>query len=546
VRDAGCRPTASESAILFVLVQLFAGCVRPAPPTPAAEALATPSPAALFQAHLEAIGGEAALRRRGDWAASGEVVFEPQGLRASFTERHAAPGRYRFTTTLPGGAELSSGYDGAAGWALSPGARRTGGAERAAQRQRADLFADADMARWVVESRTVGLTSVFDEPGLAEDAWEVVLTWSGGREGREWYALDGLRLARSESPDTNNPPTLTRFEDYRDLGGVLSPARVTVEAEDITVHYQRTDWTIGEASAAGRGDAAFALPSPGGSGLAEAPHTRSARGMLVLPLQFAGGERGEFLLDTGANTTLVDRAMAARLGLDGEGLDLVGGTAGGALDGMRARQLPAFIVGERAYDGYGALEVDLSGVGVDGVIGNDFLSLHILEIDPARERVRLHPLDSPPDVTGLTALPLAWFGKGVLRLALSLDDGAPFPALLDLGAMVTVVNERATFAAAAQPDFAGYTPAGALTGAAGHATPVYEARLKTLAIGPIEEAEPTVLVGNLAGLEALFGERSAGILGLDRLDHRRLVLDPTGPTLYLGPSTAATPPPPPR
>ena len=535
--SASIGPTAAsgalESAILFVLVQLFAGCARtpqPQAPPPVAVEQPPPAPEDLFQAHLTAIGGEAALARRGAWSASGEATFEPQDLSVSFSDIHA-PGRYRSTTLLPGGAELSGGYDGEAGWAISPGARRTGGAELEAQRHRADLRVDAGWERWVVEARTVGLTSVFDESRLGEDAWEVALTWSGGRQGREWYALDGLRLARERTPDTGNPPGLTRFADYADVGGVLTPTRVVVETTDLTITYRLTDWSLDPDI----DDATFAPPILGAPATASAPLERDDRGMVLVPLRFADGERGDFLLDTGANTTLVGQRLAARLGLAGEGLDLTGGTAGGELSGMRARALPPFTLGGRPYEGYGALEVDLSSVGVDGVLGNDFLSLHVLELDPTSGHLRLHPLDQPPDTRGLTALPLAWFGDGVLRVPARLDGGPEFPMLVDLGAAVSVLNERATFVAAARPDFGGFERAGALKGAAGNATPVRSARFQALTFGPLEEADPTLLVSDLPGLTALFGDRAAGILGLDRLGGRRLVLDPTGPTLYLGP-----------
>lgn len=479
-----------------------------------------PSPEALFQAHRAWIGGDEALRARGPWSATGEATFEPQGLTTTFTESHAVD-RYWFHMPLPGGAELSSGYDGEVGWAISPGERLTGGAELEGQRHRADLYDDPE--RWVVEARTVERTTFNDE-----EVWEVALTWTGGREGRAWYRTDGRLLARSEMPDTGGSPTLTLFNDYQDIFGVQTPTRVSSITDDLTIDYQLTLW------AQGPDEDTFSPPELRvDAPVAEVPMAHTESGHLLIPLVFEE-TIGWFLLDTGANTTLIDAGLAARLGLTGEGLDLSGETAGGSLDGMRLRKLPGFAIGERAYESYGALEVDLSSVGVDGVLSNDFLSLHVLEVDPEASAVRLHPRGAPPAVTGLSAIPLTWFADGLLRTELRLEDGQPFPALVDLGAVVTVLSRRATFNAAARPGFSGFEVGGALTGAEGEPIPVQSARFESLTAGPIRVSSPELLVGELPGLLNLFGPGASAILGIDQLGDRRLVIDPAGPTLYLG------------
>jgi hypothetical protein len=531
--------------LLPTLLGLLA-CVRP-PTVPSevsgeVQSEALPAPEALFAAHLAALGGEAAVRGRGASEARGEAEFVGQGLTAPFAVWQAPPDRYRYLLSLspdaaraaPEGPRLERGYDGAVGWARNPGARLLGGTELAALARRADLDGEADYGRWVSAAETAGRMRF-----RGQDAWEVEVTWVEGTRGQLWFSPEsGLALGERTWPDTAGEPTLTVYEGWSE-GAPRALDAWRVVREDLEIAYRVRERLPSPAPPdfGPPEDLAGLLWRPEAAPAAALPLEESPGGALVVRLWF-GDREARFLVDSGANASLVDDDLALALGAGGPGLDLGGEAAGGDLAAMRVRDLPAFTLGGRAYPGLGVLEIDLEALGVDGLLGNDFLSLHTLEIDPAAGALRLHPRGGAgagaPAVAGLAAVPLEGFSEGLLRAQVRLDGGPPFPALVDLGAVRSLVSRPAASAAAARPGFGGFEAAGSLEGVDGASLPVSVATFQQLRAGEHAWEAPALHVANLPGLDYLFGRRSSALLGLDLLRAQRMVLDPEGPTLYLG------------
>src|SRR5690349_6057964 len=100
-----------------------------------------------------------------------------------------------------------------------------------------------------------------------------------------------------------------------------------------------------------------------------------------------GGARGRFLLDTGANTSGVDRAWleAARLTSASMGGATVGGTTGAVAAGRAV--LPRFDLGHGFFDQPVFVVEDLSsfakpgGEPQAGILGTDFLASYAVTLD---------------------------------------------------------------------------------------------------------------------------------------------------------------------
>jgi predicted aspartyl protease len=184
----------------------------------------------------------------------------------------------------------------------------------------------------------------------------------------------------------------------------------------------------------------------------------------------AAGEKVRLLVDTGASTTLVSPALAARLGLNRravppDSFDLAG--AGKGCRGLRPRRvlLPPLLLADSAspiasgrpvnptlhLSGAEALVLPVGGLpaDVDGVLGAPQLRQLPLWIDPADARLALgaqalrEAASSPArrgPASGPTTLPMRW-RRGVPLLPLALDPagtpGSPAAttsALADTGA----------------------------------------------------------------------------------------------------------------
>lgn len=118
------------------------------------------------------------------------------------------------------------------------------------------------------------------------------------------------------------------------------------------------------------------------------------------------GRTGEFVLDTGANMTVIDRSNLARFGLSPASRDP--GDAIGIGAGGRASRVPVdgFAIGPVEIRQNRVVSSDLgqllivlsraSGRTVDGIIGQDVLGEHRAIIDVARPMLYLMEADSEP------------------------------------------------------------------------------------------------------------------------------------------------------
>lgn len=123
---------------------------------------------------------------------------------------------------------------------------------------------------------------------------------------------------------------------------------------------------------------------------------RAIGSTVLLPVSVNGSDPGWFILDSGANSCVIDKAFAARVGLNA----VAGGEATGAGKGTvpydRYREDVRFSVGGLPLDcpQRRVIGLDFSnqpsviGATVDGVLGTDFFSTYVIEIDYSRRIVR--------------------------------------------------------------------------------------------------------------------------------------------------------------
>lgn len=161
------------------------------------------------------------------------------------------------------------------------------------------------------------------------------------------------------------------------------------------------------------------------------------------PIVFRGHVQGlevRLVLDTGASRSVLDSAVAKRLGLP-EGIRLPAGGVGG-VGQVSTLLVPGLRVGDFEFPDFAAAAMDLSfvdldGLRLDGIFGSDLLRECMLEVDFARHSLRFSPLEWGDTVEGFTFLPLGWLlGIPVLEAAV---DGLPAMVLVDTGNLAFTV-----------------------------------------------------------------------------------------------------------
>lgn len=206
------------------------------------------------------------------------------------------------------------------------------------------------------------------------------------------------------------------------------------------------------------------LAAVGGGVAAGQPQAQAAGSIFQTPLAFprkhpvvevrVNGTPLRFVVDTAAGATVVDQAMAARLGLATDAAEqrTVEGASGGAAFAMvKAERIE---VGGAERRDMGVILADMSRIaaGYDGILGNDFLRHYAVLLDvpggmlkfadsdifaPTGADCLTSPVADPrPDVAGFSFVPAALADAGSGRRA-------EVVAVVDSGASQTIMNWHA-------------------------------------------------------------------------------------------------------
>jgi hypothetical protein len=146
------------------------------------------------------------------------------------------------------------------------------------------------------------------------------------------------------------------------------------------------------------------------------------------------------VLDTGASVTSLSTETARELGIVHTGTMQINntivaptGTVGSlALSGVVHENVPVVIVDIP----------DALATGAQGILGLDMLARHDIVVDLAGEEFGVYPAGTLAS-SQQELLKIAYGANGLILLDVALDDNSTMPAMLDLGAPVSVLNRSA-------------------------------------------------------------------------------------------------------
>lgn len=255
-------------------------------------------------------------------------------------------------------------------------------------------------------------------------------------------------------------------------------------------------------------------------------------GWIALDVEL-GGQRGHWLIDTGASRNLVSPALAGRLGLQPRG-SVIADTVLGPVRGGEVN-LPALRLGGFERPGQTALAMDLStliGVaadGIDGVLGVPFLDGVQLDLDLRDWVARFAHGDASDCPAGSSALALTRHRTlPVITLAAVGKPAVGEAYVLDTGNPAALLRVEASAADAA-------TPGLALPG--GHRLTL----LPRATIGAQTRSAVPVVRVTAPAIVKSFGGRLRGLAGTALLDGARWRLDLARDQLCVEAISVATP-----
>jgi len=298
------------------------------------------------------------------------------------------------------------------------------------------------------------------------------------------------------------------------------------------------------AAAWGLGAARFASGQPAARATAPLELLRTGDIGLLPSIQLMlDGAATRWLVDSGATTSLVTPALAARLKLRRHFFAARVATAGG-VQTVDRYTLPALPLFAGAADTT-ALAVDLAelfgpaGARVDGLLGAPWLREGATTFDFARVELRWSPVDAAPP-PGATVLPLRWDGGlPVVRLAIGARTAEDF--LFDTGnagALVVFAHRAQTLLASA-----GLLPETAARELGGTVR-AYHARIDRLsAPGVAWRDVPSALESGTTARRGGHFDRLSGSLGVALFEAGAVTLDATGGRLVIELPGLPDPPP---
>ncbi len=372
-----------------------------------------------------------------------EKVVSPDGLTASQMQfRQVRKGAaLRIDLQVPGAvsASTSTVFDGTTGW-------KAGGkwaSDLPAEAVRV-LQEDRDrqvfvLAHWQEPGYTFGFlgrTQYKQTPVLAIEVGHAEHTPTTFFIDESNYLVVASSYQRRD-PATGSPSTVdTEYSSYRPVGGTMIPfhqaqfangqktLEMSVEAVDLQTAVDDGLFRRARQAAPVRLDRPQTIP------------VDYASGELIVKVRLNDGEPLDFLLDTGASETMVDRRTAAEQSLDKQGNTMIS-VASGAV-ATSASIIRKLELGNLTLEGVHALVLDMSpqsaqlGRKVAGIIGSNVLSQFAVTIDYGRRAVILSDAQGYQAPEGAASAPVTERPGLMVKAVLDGRDEVEF--LVDTGA----------------------------------------------------------------------------------------------------------------
>jgi hypothetical protein len=208
-----------------------------------------PTPAALLARYVDALGGEAALRKHDSSTRKGKMAIAAMGMEGTTTTHAAAPDKIAMNIETGMGA-MNQGYNGEIGWSDNPmtGAQLLDGDQLANMKQQADFYMPLNYSKHFTSMETVEEIA-FD----GQQAYKVKVMNASGREGQHYFAKDtGLLLGIQgvQAGPMGESEVKISFSDYKDFEGVKIPAKTTLDVSGMQIEQTVETVTYGGVDAA--------------------------------------------------------------------------------------------------------------------------------------------------------------------------------------------------------------------------------------------------------------------------------------------------------
>ena len=188
-----------------------------------------PTASDIFTKSIEAIGGEAAIRKHTSMVTKGTLSMPAAGMSGKLEIITLAPNKILTLMEFAGVGKITQGFDGTVGWSMNPmqGPSLIEGSMLEELKKSSDMYKDLDPSKIWSKAETKGAVNFGGVP-----CYEIAVTGGPG-DGALYYEIQtgltrGMMLT-VESPMGKMPST-TMMSDYKEFDGVKIATRTDVEA----------------------------------------------------------------------------------------------------------------------------------------------------------------------------------------------------------------------------------------------------------------------------------------------------------------------------
>jgi len=250
----------------------------------------------------------------------------------------------------------------------------------------------------------------------------------------------------------------------------------------------------------------------------------AAQPLLMIPAFVNGDGPHQFILDTGASTTLLSSELARKLNIEPTGTK-EGVTAGGKVR-VELGRATSIAVGEARISDLDVGMLDLSDLGravgtrIDGDLGYNFLKHFTATIDYRSNALRLSQDEQQAAAVGVPFL-LGGPTKPLVLVAAMVNGQGPYKFAVDTGTSTTALSPE--LAARLGLQLSEIPP---ISTGGGHTLKAFVTQLASLEVGVAEANNLAVLVADfLAMLSQAVGAHLDGVLGHNFLKNFELLID---------------------
>lgn len=358
--------------------------------------------------------------------------------------------------------------------------------------------------------------------------WRIEVNAVGGEPETLWIDTESGLPARLEYLDGDGPTTVD-FSDWRTVGGQRFPFKSVTSDGDHA-------FDVVEVTTSVQVD----KPIAAGTFAPLANRTLQADGVQTIPMTDAGahvacvvgigGRPYNFVIDTGAESVLVDSSVAKSAGLAETGsLELRGATRSG---GLHVLTIPRVDIGTAHLDDLVATSLDLQqstggAFRLDGILGYPFFASSIVEMDFASHTMRFGPPGSFVPRGEKIDLDL---DRGLLEAVFRVNNRIDAPFIVDTGNSGELLLYRHFLDE--HPGIVPFTGVGAVNRGLGGAIAAYRTSLDELRFGSFDMYHRTTDV-QMAQKGAFADRVDAGNVGLGVLRNFVVTFDLTNSAMYI-------------